>query len=99
MQEAALQRNQQQVRAIHDHLMTIRRNMEGLISENRQLRDDLERSAQQVASLTRQNRLLQERDQHQAAQRDQLEQCIDDALKQVERALSQVEREDGEGEA
>ncbi len=97
MDTTALQRNQQQVKAIHDHLLAIRRNMEGLISENRQLRDDLARAGEQIAALRRQNQMLQERDQQLAARHEQLSRCVDDALDQVERALAQV-ASDAEGE-
>ena len=90
MDQTALQRNQQQVKAIHDHLLAIRRNMEGLISENRQLRDDLEQARLQIAALQQQNQILKEKYQHHAAQREQLEKCVDDALEQVEQALLQV---------
>ncbi|MDQ6964476.1 MAG: hypothetical protein Q9M13_06105 [Mariprofundales bacterium] len=96
----ALQRNQQQVQSIHDHLLTIRRNMEQMIGENRQLRDELQRVSQQLAECQQEQSLLVQRDQEYELRRLQVGQCVDDALAQVEWALAHLandEEEDEEG--
>jgi len=92
--DEALQRNQQQAQAIHDHLLTIRRNMEGVISENHQLRDDLARLSQQLEGCQQQLQAIQQREQNHETRRVQLEQCVDDALDRVEWAIAQVVNDD-----
>jgi len=95
----ALQRNQQQVQAIYDHLLTIRRNMEGVISENHQLRDDVARLSQQLEDCQQAGQLLQQREQDYEMRRVQLGQCVDDALGRVEWVLAQIVTDDDEGSA
>jgi len=95
----ALQRNQQQVQAIHDHLLTIRRNMEGVISENHQLHDDVARLSQQLAECQQEQQVMRQRERDHEKRRVQLGQCVDDALGRVEWALAQIVTDEGEGAA
>jgi len=95
--DEALQRNQQQAQSIHDHLLTIRRNMEGVISENHQLRDEVARLSQQLEACQQAEQQMQQREQEHETRRVQLGQCVDEALDRVEWALAQIVTDDGEG--
>ncbi|MDX8414525.1 MAG: hypothetical protein R8J85_10620 [Mariprofundales bacterium] len=97
MADEVLQHNRQQVQSIHDYLLTIRRNMEGIISENHQLRDDVARLSQQLEACQQAEQQMQQREQDYEKRRVQLGQCVDDALDRVEWALAQIVTDDGEG--
>jgi len=80
-----------QLDTLREHLTTIRRNMEQIISENRQLRDTLQKTMRQLTASRNQNEALNQQQQAQQAQHTQVSQCVEDALQQVEELLLKTE--------
>ncbi|RMH50719.1 MAG: hypothetical protein D6682_06385 [Zetaproteobacteria bacterium] len=96
LQPQALLRSQRQVEAIHAHLLTIRRHMERLIGENRQLRDRLARCEAELAERRERCTLLEQRLERLEEERERLRGTVDDALEQIDTVLAELPPEEPE---
>ncbi|MDX8409629.1 MAG: hypothetical protein R8J84_06260 [Mariprofundales bacterium] len=82
-----------QLKALHLHLATIRRNMEEVISENRQLRDALTQATQQLTATNEQCAQLQHQYLEREEKHGQARQCVHDAIARIEQLQGQIEEE------